>query len=145
MTDARPNPCPSNPIRWAVCIAFAGWAMWAAITGCLDALSTAADSKPTLAEVMVQRFEPARDALADTRSVRYVQHEKNYTPNTAEARRAIASYALVPVLVTDNPDERLILADFADDPALARYMKANPVTLLKHLGPGLGLLEVDRP
>lgn len=149
MSDTRPIEMPPSPTRRAACVTLAGllagWALWISATTCVSALRAASDREPPLAELMVQRLEPAMELLLDTRSVRYVQREENYDPTTAKARRVIAGYALVPVLVTDDPNEQLILADFADDPSLAVYMQANPVTLIAHLGPGLGLLEVNRP
>lgn len=149
MADTPRRLLSSGRVRCAVCMTFAGllggWALWFSTTNCVRVWRDTADVSPPLAEVMDQRLEPARTVLQDTRSVRYVQNEENYDPVTAKGRRAIAGYALVPVLVTDDPSEELILADFADDPSLAAYMRAQPVTLIEHLGPGLGILRVNRP
>lgn len=128
-----------------VAMVLAARGLWIGSVFCADAVRAAGSAEPGLTEVMVERLEPARELLEDVRSVRYLQHAENYSPTTATARRMIASYALAPTRVTDDPGERYILADFADDPALARYMKEHlkehPVKLVAHLGPGLGLLE----
>ncbi len=116
---------------------------WVSSVICLNALHAAAKvpQEDGLVEVMLRRLAPAGEALGDSQSVRYIQRESSYSKVTAEARRAIAAYALAPIRVTDDPAEPFTLADFADDQALAEYLKANEVALIAHLGPGLGLLE----
>ena len=149
MPNAHTATAPINRTRWVTCTVLAallaGLTLWTSASRMVLAVKSVPNRETALAEVMVERLGPALPLLQDVRSVRYVQHDENYTPNTAKARRAIAAYALAPVLVNDDPEEQLIIADFADDPALGEYLKANPVRLIEHLGPGLGLLEVTRP
>ena len=89
---------------------------------------------------LYDRYDRLRNQLPNGQAIGYASP---FRPGDDEFswRQYIGRYALAPVILDNNDQHAIVIADFNDDVALSAYVRSSRGRLLAHPDIGLGIVE----
>lgn len=97
--------------------------------------------EPPLTSRLIERFQPARAALAGLERAGYLDREEGGSPPADHIAFCLARLAVAPTWLIPSADEPVVLTNLPDDAAVDRLVARGEFRLRQRIGAGVAVLE----